>query len=133
MRSACLPRHPAVAYLRLVRPMPRITIRLRSPEGREIAAHLTPLERNAFVAHARAYGRRAGRWLAVPALACGLTALYSFWLAAGVFVVAVLLLIVPLMRSECRRMRELLSATEWARAHGIRHDTLRLFSFSVTR
>ncbi len=122
-----------MAYLFLVRPMSRFAIRLRSPEAREIAAHFTPLERSAFVAHAREYGRRAARWLALPGLACILTALYSFWLAAGVFVVAILLLIVPLMRSECRRMRELLSATEWARAHGIRHDTLRLFSFSVTR
>jgi len=122
-----------VADLDLVRPMSRFVIRLRSPEAREIAEHLTPFERNAFVAHARHYGRRTARWLAIPAFACILTAFYSFWLAAGVFIVAALLLIVPLMRSECRRMRELLSATEWARAHGIRRETLCLFSFSLTR
>jgi hypothetical protein len=113
--------------------MSRFVIWLRSPEAREIAAHLTPLERNAFVAHARDYGRRIARWLTLPVFACVLTAFYSFWLAAAAFVVAALLLIVPLMRSESRRMRELLGATEWARAHGIRRETLRLFSFSLTR
>ena len=117
----------------VVRPMSRFIVSLRSPEAREIAAHLTPVERDAFVAHARDYGRRAARWLALPAIACVLAAFYSIWLGVGVFVVAALVLIVPLMRSECRRMRELLSATQWARAHGIRRETLRLFSFSSTR
>ncbi len=117
----------------VVRPMSRFIVSLRSPEAREIAAHLTPVERDAFVTHARDYGRRTARWLALPAIACVLAAFYSIWLGVGVFVVAALVLIVPLMRSECRRMRELLSATQWARAHGIRRETLRLFSFSSTR
>src|SRR5882724_963475 len=103
--------------------MARFSFSFRSDQAREITAHLTPPERNAIVANARDYGRRVGWRSGWVALACGLVSFYSFWLAAAVFVIAMLLLL-PLMRSHCERVRVLLSNTAWARAHGIRPDTL---------
>ena len=82
-----------------------------------------------LVAHARGYGRRAARWCLLPIVACAVAALYSWWIAAALYVIAMVLLLPPLMRAECERIRVLLSATKWARAHGIQPETLRLFSW----
>jgi hypothetical protein len=107
---------------------PRYRFSFRSPEAQEISAHLTPLERDAFVANARAYGRRLGWRVSLLMIPCVVAGFYSLWLAAAVFALATLLLF-PLVRSQHRRMRELLSATEWARARGVSSETLRVFSF----
>jgi hypothetical protein len=118
----------AVAYRFLVRRMQRYRFSFRSPEAQDISAHLTPFERDAFVANARAYGRRLGGRLSLLMIPCIIAGFYSLWLGAAVFALGTLLLL-PLVRSQCQRMRELLSATEWARARGISSETLRLFSF----
>jgi len=76
-----------VAQLRLVRRMqPRYRFSFRSPEAQEISAHLTPLERDAFVGNARAYGRRLGWRISLLMIPCVVAGFYSLWLAAAVFV-----------------------------------------------
>ena len=118
----------AAAYLFLVRRMQRSRFSLRSPVAQEIADHLTPFERDSFAANARDYSRRLGKLLGLLVIPSVLAGFYSLWLGA-LFAVFAAFAIVPLMRAEFRRMRHLLTATEWARSRGIVPGNLRLFSF----
>jgi hypothetical protein len=118
----------------------------QSPEIRDIYAHLTPTEKQQLMAQARGYGRESGRRIgAWNGIACGLfAALYSFWRPFSLLWLVPFILVVNFMpycfkaerqrsRARHQRVRELLAATEYAREHGYKPETLRMFAMPWSR
>jgi len=101
---------------------------LSSPEVREIAAHLTPEERNEAALH----GLLWGLW--VVTVTFGNLWLIRSFPAPGCWIVAAIitLLFLASLPTWFRMQRRFLYSTAWARAQGYDAASIKLFAFSRT-
>lgn len=104
----------------------------RSPEIRDICAHLTPEEIDELASQAAQVGRKIGALMSLPLVVVGFSLLYSvrvFAVLLGLFIGSAFVIEWRLIRDHQRRVRRTLCATEYAKARGYHPETLRMFSF----
>jgi serine/threonine protein kinase len=99
---------------------------LASPEVREIAAHLTKVERS----EAALYGLLWGVWVLVPSFGnfylIRSNPAPGSWIVASVIVALFIATVPPMIRMQ----RRFLCSTAWAKERGFNAEQIKLFSFS---
>lgn len=104
----------------------------QSPEVRDICDHLTADEKQRLLHLSAQYGRQTCWRSAVPFGLVAASFIYSVttgFIVLALFTIYALLFERQRIRSHQQQVREMLCATEYARARNYRPDALRMFTF----